>query len=287
MPARCSLWFAPASSRAIVHGQPRYGHRGSFRGWTSPKHPAAAPHVVQYRRYYGSAEPMSCSTHGVRFWRTAMQTSRSRSLTIRDAPQKRCQAMRRCSSTRAIRSAHSTKIRRRDGGERYRHLGSFSSTRPGVEPHGRRLNGLERKRGKLQELTALCRGASRFDTLSGQTTLWGCKYVSRSTRHQCRVDSARQCRTSRTPDVLTTTRSWGVSPKLQHPPAAGRHQHAERCPLHSSRSFSPGSRDRPYTRAVSDVYQDLFQKVRLSGRGSTTSTRCNSRSAGVSLRTAS
>jgi cellobiose phosphorylase len=141
-------------------------------------------------------------------------------------------------------------------------------------PHERMWMGYERKRGKLSELNALLRGGSqdRFSTVIGQTeVLPTVKYViTLDTDTQLPRDSARQF-VAAMAHPLNRPRydeasqriceGYGIlQPRVAVSlPGTNRSRYAR---LHGS---EPGID--PYTRAVSDVYQDLFGEGSFIGKG--------------------
>ncbi len=134
--------------------------------------------------------------------------------------------------------------------------------------------GHERKRGKLADLNRLLRGsgADRFSLVVGETAvLPGVRYViTLDTDTQLPRDAARQfvgamAHPLNRPRFRRGLRSGGR--RLRHTAAAGRRE-----PHGASRSWyarmhggDPGID--PYTRAVSDVYQDVFGEGSFIGKG--------------------
>ena len=140
--------------------------------------------------------------------------------------------------------------------------------------HERLWMGYERKRGKLAELNALLRGGSsdRFSTIIGRTeVLSTIKYViTLDTDTQMPRDSARQFvaamahplnRPQYDHAAQRVTAGYGIlQPRVAVSlPGTNRSRYAR---LNAS---EPGID--PYTRAVSDVYQDLFGEGSFIGKG--------------------
>jgi len=166
-------------------------------------------------------------------------------------------------------------------------------TEAGERPHGgdcffllhrpRRWNdadrvwmGHERKRGKLGDLNALLRGAGheRFSLVVGDTTVLPCvRYViTLDTDTQLPRDAARKFvatmahplnrpRLGGRPEAPRVTGGYGIlQPRVGVSlAAASRTRYA--------RLFGGDAGIDPYTRAVSDVYQDLFGEGSFIGKG--------------------
>ncbi|MEP6887182.1 MAG: glucoamylase family protein [Nitrospirales bacterium] len=141
-------------------------------------------------------------------------------------------------------------------------------------PHERIWMGYERKRGKLAELNALLRGGShdRFSTVIGKTdVLSTVKYViTLDTDTQLPRDSARQFvaamahplnRPRYDEKSQRVCEGYGIlQPRVAVSlPGTNRSRYAR---LNAN---EPGID--PYTRAVSDVYQDLFGEGSFIGKG--------------------
>ncbi len=141
-------------------------------------------------------------------------------------------------------------------------------------PHERVWMGYERKRGKLEELNSLLRGGSkhRFALIVGETeVLSGVKYViTLDTDTQLPRESARQFvaamahplnRAQFDEDRQRVREGYGIlQPRVGVSlPGTNRSRYAK---LWGS---DPGID--PYTRAVSDVYQDLFGEGSYIGKG--------------------
>lgn len=141
-------------------------------------------------------------------------------------------------------------------------------------PHERLWMGYERKRGKLAELNALLRGGShdRFSTVIGKTeVLSTVKYViTLDTDTQLPRDSARQFVAAMAHPLnrprfdeasQRVCEGYGIlQPRVAVSlPGTNRSRYAR---LNAS---EPGID--PYTRAVSDVYQDLFGEGSFIGKG--------------------
>jgi cellobiose phosphorylase len=134
--------------------------------------------------------------------------------------------------------------------------------------------GHERKRGKLNDLNALLRGrgAERFSSIVGDTrVLQSVRYViTLDTDTQLPRDVARQCsgammhplnRPIFAADQATIIAGYAL---LQ--PRVGISLTSAPRSLYS-RLFGNGGGVDPYTRAVSDIYQDLFQQGSFIGKG--------------------
>ena len=134
--------------------------------------------------------------------------------------------------------------------------------------------GYERKRGKLAELNSLLRGGSRdrFSLVVGNTAvLSNVKYViTLDTDTQLPRDSARQFvgamahplnRAHYDEDKQRVVAGYGIlQPRVAASlPGTNRSRYARMC------GSEPGID--PYTRAVSDVYQDLFDEGSFIGKG--------------------
>ena len=134
--------------------------------------------------------------------------------------------------------------------------------------------GYERKRGKLGDLNSFLRGGSsdRFSLIVGETgVLSNVKYViTLDTDTQLPRDSARQFvgamahplnRARFDEEKQCVTRGYGILQPRVAVSHSGSHRsrHAQLC------GSEPGID--PYTRAVSDVYQDLFQEGSFIGKG--------------------
>ncbi|RPJ50326.1 MAG: cyclic beta 1-2 glucan synthetase, partial [Acidobacteria bacterium] len=141
-------------------------------------------------------------------------------------------------------------------------------------PRERCWMGYERKRGKLADLNALLRGGSgeRFAAVVGETAvLSNVKYViTLDTDTQLPRDSARQCvgamehplnRARYDDKKQRVCEGHGIlQPRVAVSlPGANRSRYA--------RLFGSESGIDPYTRAVSDVYQDLFGEGSFIGKG--------------------
>ncbi len=141
-------------------------------------------------------------------------------------------------------------------------------------PRERMWMGYERKRGKLAELNSLLRGSSgdRFSLVVGETAvLSNVRYViTLDTDTQLPRDSARQCvgamahplnRARYDEDTQRVTEGYGIlQPRVAVSlPGATRSRYARLC------GSEPGID--PYTRAVSDVYQDVFGEGSFIGKG--------------------
>ena len=134
--------------------------------------------------------------------------------------------------------------------------------------------GYERKRGKLADLNALLRGAgmSRFSVIVGDTTaLQDTKYViTLDTDTKLPRDTARQLigaiahplnRACFDEDKKIVIRGYGILQPRVMISLAGSNT-SEYARLHSQDAGID-----PYTRAVSDVYQDLFREGSFIGKG--------------------
>jgi cyclic beta-1,2-glucan synthetase len=141
-------------------------------------------------------------------------------------------------------------------------------------PQERTWMGYERKRGKLAELNSLLRGASRehFSLVVGNTAVLSTvKYViTLDTDTQLPRDSAWQFvgamahplnRAQYNQDKQRVCQGYGIlQPRVSVSlPGANRSRYARMC------GSEPGID--PYTRAVSDVYQDLFGEGSFIGKG--------------------
>jgi cellobiose phosphorylase len=141
-------------------------------------------------------------------------------------------------------------------------------------PQERIWMGYERKRGKLAELNSLLRGGStdRFSLVVGETAvLSNVKYViTLDTDTQLPRDTARQFagamahplnRVRYDEDNQRVCEGYGIlQPRMAVSlPGANRSRYARMC------GSEPGID--PYTRAVSDVYQDLFREGSFIGKG--------------------
>ena len=141
-------------------------------------------------------------------------------------------------------------------------------------PRERFWMGYERKRGKLGELNALLRGGSAeaFSLIVGQTAvLTEVKYViTLDTDTQLPRDSAREFvgtlahplnRARYDERSKLVVEGYGIlQPRMAvNLPSTNRSRYAQLC------SSDPGLD--PYTRAVSDVYQDLFGEGSFIGKG--------------------
>ena len=138
----------------------------------------------------------------------------------------------------------------------------------------RRWMGFERKRGKLADLNALLRGGGRenFSRLVGDITiLTGVKYViTLDTDSQLPRDAAAQLigamehplnRPRCNPATRMVDQGYGIlQPRIGISlPSTARSDY--------SRLFGSEAGVDPYTRAVSDVYQDVFQEGSFIGKG--------------------
>jgi cellobiose phosphorylase len=138
----------------------------------------------------------------------------------------------------------------------------------------RRWMGYERKRGKLAEFNALLRGGPRdsFSTIVGETSLLpAVKYViTLDTDTQLPRETARQLvgtmahRLNRPvfdPDRRIVTEGYGIlQPRVSVSLSGSRRSWF-------ARLFAGEAGIDPYTRAVSDVYQDLFGQGSFIGKG--------------------
>ena len=138
----------------------------------------------------------------------------------------------------------------------------------------RRWMGFERKRGKLADLNALLRGGGRenFSRLVGDITiLTGVKYViTLDTDSQLPRDAAAQLigamehplnRPRCNPATRMVDQGYGIlQPRIGISlPSTARSNY--------SRLFGSEAGVDPYTRTVSDVYQDVFQEGSFIGKG--------------------
>ncbi len=141
-------------------------------------------------------------------------------------------------------------------------------------PRERKWMGAERKRGKLAALNALLRGDARdaFQRIVGNVAVLGkVRYViTLDTDTQLPRDAARELvgtlahplnRARLDPDKRTVTGGYGI---LQ--PRVGTSMSGERRSWYARLYGSEPGID-PYTRAVSDVYQDLFGEGSFVGKG--------------------
>src|SRR5690606_29145668 len=141
-------------------------------------------------------------------------------------------------------------------------------------PRERVWMGFERKRGKLAALNALLRGGSReaFARVAGNTAALGnVRYViTLDTDTQLPRDAARELVGTLAHPInrarfdqrrRIVTRGYGV---LQ--PRVGISMSGQRHSRYASLYGSEPGID-PYTRAVSDVYQDLFGEGSFVGKG--------------------
>ena len=125
----------------------------------------------------------------------------------------------------------------------------------------RRWMGYERKRGKLSQLNSCLRDgrADRFSLVAGETkVLRGVKYViTLDTDTQLPRDAARQLVGA----MAHPLNRYGIlQPRMAVGlPAAGQSRYAQ--------LFGAEPGIDPYTRAVSDVYQDLFGEGSFIGKG--------------------
>ncbi|MEZ5586504.1 MAG: glucoamylase family protein [Sedimenticolaceae bacterium] len=141
-------------------------------------------------------------------------------------------------------------------------------------PHDRVWMGYERKRGKLADLNLLLRESNRdgFSLIAGETAvLQGVKYViTLDTDTQLPRDAARQFVASMAhplnrpvydPRLQRVRAGYGIlQPRVSASlPAGSQSRYAH---LYGG---EPGID--PYTRAVSDVYQDLFDEGSFIGKG--------------------
>ena len=135
--------------------------------------------------------------------------------------------------------------------------------------------GEERKRGKLADLNALLRGRGRGALLArrGRRLRAGQRAIRDHARHRYAA-AARLGAAIRGGDGASAQRSAlrrGQRARdrgLRHPAAARGHRHARARAARGTRACTarePGID--PYTRAVSDVYQDLFGEGSFIGKG--------------------
>ncbi|HUZ18163.1 MAG TPA: glucoamylase family protein, partial [Spirochaetia bacterium] len=134
--------------------------------------------------------------------------------------------------------------------------------------------GYERKRGKLADLNGLLRGGStdRFDLVVGRTNeLASVKYViTLDTDTQLPRDAARQligtmAHPLNRPHYDEERRRIAEGYGILQPRVSSSLTAANRSRYSRMRSSEPGID--PYTRAVSDVYQDLFGEGSFIGKG--------------------
>ncbi|MFB1487512.1 MULTISPECIES: GH36-type glycosyl hydrolase domain-containing protein [unclassified Thiocapsa] len=158
----------------------------------------------------------------------------------------------------------------RDGGDCF-----FLFHRPRLwNPQERIWMGYERKRGKLADLNALLRGGTddRFATIVGETPiLLGVRYViTLDTDTQLPRDAARELvgtlshplnRAHYDPERQVVSEGYGIlQPRVAVSlPGANRSRYA--------RLYGDDAGIDPYTHAVSDVYQDVFQEGSFIGKG--------------------
>ncbi|TAA45579.1 glycoside hydrolase family 94 protein [Pseudoxanthomonas winnipegensis] len=139
-------------------------------------------------------------------------------------------------------------------------------------PHEGRWMGLERKRGKLAALNALLRegDAAPFSCIVGRTeVLRGVRYViTLDADTQLPLESARALvgtmahplnRPVVDPDTRTVVRGYGILQPGLGSAMALRSRYA--------RMFGSEAGIDPYTRTISDVYQDLFAEGSFVGKG--------------------
>jgi len=134
--------------------------------------------------------------------------------------------------------------------------------------------GHERKRGKLTDLNALLRGQgeSRFATIVGDTVhLQSVRYVlTLDTDTLLPRDAARQCVVAMmhplNRPIFDTRKEKIISGYALLQPQVGISLTSTPRSLYS-RLFGNGGGVDPYTRAVSDTYQDLFQQGSFIGKG--------------------
>ncbi|KPN90561.1 GH36-type glycosyl hydrolase domain-containing protein [Pseudomonas nunensis] len=134
--------------------------------------------------------------------------------------------------------------------------------------------GYERKRGKLNDLNALLRGrdASRFTTVVGDTrSLQTVRYVlTLDTDTQLPQDVARQCVAAMMHPlnwpVFDTRKEKIISGHALLQPRVGISLTSTPRSIYSRLLGTGGGVD-PYTRAVSDIYQDLFHQGSFIGKG--------------------
>ncbi|HYP68270.1 MAG TPA: cyclic beta 1-2 glucan synthetase, partial [Thiobacillaceae bacterium] len=189
---------------------------------------------------------------------------------FRDAPQKTCP------EDEALLRLAQQQIEALN--QKYRHADSdifFLFHRPRRwNPQERLWMGYERKRGKLGDLNALLRGGSedRFSLIVGRTdVLANVKYViTLDTDTQLPRDAAWQCvgtlahplnRARYDEDRQRVCEGYGIlQPRVAVSlPGANRSWYA--------RLYGSEAGIDPYSRAVSDVYQDLFQEGSFIGKG--------------------
>src|SRR4030095_6136406 len=134
--------------------------------------------------------------------------------------------------------------------------------------------GFERKRGKLADLNALLRGApaDRFSCIVGNTGVLGTvKYViTLDTDTQLPRDTARQLvgammHPLNRPRYDASKRRVGGGDGILQPRIAASLPGASRS--HYARLLGSDVGVDPYTRSVSDVYQDLFGEGSFIGKG--------------------
>jgi cyclic beta-1,2-glucan synthetase len=141
-------------------------------------------------------------------------------------------------------------------------------------PSERVWMGHERKRGKLTDLNALLRsqGTKRFTTIVGDTTpLQSVRYVlTLDTDTLLPRDVARQCVAAMmhplNRPVFDTRREKVISGYALLQPRVGISLTSTPRSIYS-RLFGRGGGVDPYTLAVSDIYQDLFQQGSFIGKG--------------------
>ena len=141
-------------------------------------------------------------------------------------------------------------------------------------PRERIWMGYERKRGKLAELNALLRGGSqdRFSLIVGETAVLSTvKYViTLDTDTQLPRDSARQF-VGAMAHPLNRARYDEETQRVTRGTASCSHASPSACQAPTGRAMrgSTGANPAsiPYTRAVSDVYQDLFGEGSFIGKG--------------------
>ncbi len=133
--------------------------------------------------------------------------------------------------------------------------------------------GWERKRGKLEQFNAALRGnSSAFDVIVGPVErLAGVRYVitldsdtdlPRDTAHQLAGVMSHPL------NRPYLRRETGADyRRIWHPSAACRHRHAQRRQVVVFTLVFRRAGIDPYTRAVSDVYQDLFCEGSFVGKG--------------------
>ena len=137
--------------------------------------------------------------------------------------------------------------------------------------------GWERKRGKLAELNALLRGGAarplRADRRRHRRAAR--RALRHHARHRHAAAARRGAQARRDPGAPAQPpalrRPAGIATRrrrLRHPAAARRRQPAERASRSRfARLFGGDAGIDPYTRAVSDVYQDLFGEGSFIGKG--------------------